>query len=230
MRIGIVVDGVAEYSSLTALFDALQGATSNTLVGISKANIQPLAPPPVIAKAAAKSVRALTTKDAGLAVVIFDRETRDECCGRLAVEVEKHLRRECSNVPIKVEVVLKDRTFENWLLSGIADAVSPNGTRLAVPPAVERQLAPNKSDSVDGLTVIKRCINGEYDKVKDARKILERSPVPTMAQNSRSFRKFLAALGHPDYTEQTKQPAKRSTATVDSTRRKAGTPRPRPMP
>jgi len=202
MRIGIVVDGEAEYASLTLMFPALQAHTNHTLLHPVLAKIQPYAPPGAIAQRCTLASRAFLHKSPDLIVVLFDRENRSECCGTLARQVEASLE---SGIPCSVGVVVKDRMFENWLVADL-DALEQQPARFRLSQRDRRLVAPNKSDRCDALSLLKRATGHEYDKVRDAKNVLKRASPERIAANSRSFRGFLRLLGDPDYLDQSLNP------------------------
>lgn len=89
---------------------------------------------------------------------------------------------------------MKNRCLENWLVS---DVEVFNGFIKTTP---QKQLP--DITNIDEVSVLPF-----FDK-KELRKA---SPDPLrMAQNSRSFRRYLRVIGHPDYAEQSKLPATHS--------------------
>jgi hypothetical protein len=57
------------------------------------------------------------------------------------------------------------------------------------------------------VALLKRAAQGDaYEKVQDAKRILERADVLRLATNSRSFRRFLRVIEHPTYREQSAAP------------------------
>ena len=67
-----------------------------------------------------------------------------------------------------------------------------------------------KADSVDALALLKQATRGDaYDKVQDAKRILEEVDVAQLAANSRSFRRFLRVIGHPEYRSQSARACRR---------------------
>ena len=69
---------------------------------------------------------------------------------------------------------------------------------------------PNETDHLDALAILTAaCIGNADDKVKDGKRTMERSAVSRIAANSRSFRRFLRVLDHPNYVDQSRLPAQR---------------------
>lgn len=203
MKIGIVVDGVSEYRSLSSLYPQLGALSGNQLIGPLQAPIAPMAPAGVIARQCIPRVAQLIGRGAGRVIVMFDRETRSGCAGELASSVEVRL----CNEGIDAKVVLKNRMFENWLVADI-DAVAGLKGRFKVSSTARAKIVPNKADNVDALDVLKRAAKkgAPYDKVADSKRILDRADAEAMAANSRSFRRLLRCLDCDRYSDQSKQP------------------------
>jgi hypothetical protein len=201
VRIGLVVDGRAEFASLGALYPELKRLTGHEFIGVRKADLQPFAPIGTIAKQCEATLRELFARRADRVVVLLDRETRNECPGALAAAVRQRLLSHGD-----VLVVLKDRAYENWLLADL-DALRASPARFDVSEATRKRIEPNKADAADGVILIKRCINdGHYEKVNDSKRILESAEVWRMAAHSRSFRRFLRCVECPGYREQSRLP------------------------
>ena len=202
MRIGLVVDGVTEFASLPVLYDQVYDATGNRLLTPVRAKIPPYAPLPVIARSCAKEVVQLFGRGAERVVVLVDREQRPECCGNLAAGIRGGLAGLCGQAPA---VVVKNRTFENWVVADVA-AVRAGRNRFSVSNAMESAVR-GTADNVEALELLRRAAQGDaYEKVHDAKRILERAELARLASNSRSFRRFLRVLEHPDYLDQSARP------------------------
>jgi hypothetical protein len=193
MKIGVVVDGDSEFTALPALYESLRAATGHTFLNPIKAPLQPMAPYPVIARAARKSVEQLLQRGAQRVLILVDRETRHECPPLLAQSIQGEVTADAD-----VLVVIKDRTFENWLIADLSALKSQNA-KYTISGATERSVR-NKADAVDALPLLKRCLRPgmTYHKVQDARRIMDRADIAEIARHSRSFRRFLASSGHPD--------------------------------
>lgn len=202
MRIGIVVDGVAEYASLPLLLPRIGAVTGHTYLPILKADIQPYAPLPAIGRTCKQPVIQLLARGAEIVLVVFDRESRLECPPEIARRVESEIRR---HVACNVAVVVKNRTFENWLAADLA-ALRTHPVRFQVARRHERRVEPNRADEADATVLLKSTINGDYEKVGDAKRILNAADAERMGMHSRSFRRFLRAAGHPRYLAQSKLP------------------------
>lgn len=137
---------------------------------------------------------------AGLAVLLLDREIRDECPGKLADDLEQAIARACST--LEARVIYKDRTFENWLIADV-EALKNQPGRFNMTAALERRVAPDRADKCDGLSLIKLAVKGgHYEKVRDSEAICRKMDVLRTAKNSRSFRHFLHLLGVSPYAAQ----------------------------
>jgi hypothetical protein len=142
-------------------------------------------------------------------VIILDREQQTDCCGAIAGEIAQAVTRQCENEGLRVEVsvVLKDRTYETWLLSD-PDALRASTGRFRVSAALARKVQPNKADTADAGTLIKTAVvNGRYDKVEDGVRIMKAADPSRMGANSRSFRRLLRVVGDRAYAKQSKLPS-----------------------
>jgi len=201
VRIGMIVDGEAEYRSLSKLFSRIQ--ISSTLLSPLKADIQPLAPVTQIAGAVKSRLKILAAKNVDLAIVLLDRESRPDCCGAMAEAIRVAITKMSASP--RVAVVIKNRMFENWLIAD-CDALEQLRARFTVRPGQRQQIAPDKADSADGVSLLKAMVRQkDYNKVKDAVRIMSVAIPERLASNSRSFRRFLRILGHPAYRLQSRR-------------------------
>ncbi|MGV9605816.1 DUF4276 family protein [Streptomyces sp. NPDC003631] len=172
-----------------------------------RAAVDPLAPVPVLARGARTGIQMAFARGAHLVVFMLDREASQTAASERAAAIEVRLRGEIDD---RIRVVLKDRTFENWLIA------SPEGFRAqrARFPRVEKlenAVVPDKADRVsDPCGLINSTMTkGQYDKTGDAPKILSAANLDSLAANSRSFRRFLAVLGDPLFSSGSNRPPKR---------------------
>jgi hypothetical protein len=204
-KIGIIVDGQAEYRSLPELMGKIQ--TPYAILNPIYADIQPFAPPGQIAQSIRKKLPILKAQNAKNVIVLIDRETRTECPGEFANSIMNRLQVPCANLGFtNLTVVIKDKTFENWLLS---DPVALRQLRGRFHTKyTQRQTLFTRADTTPALQWIKEAVNGEsYNKVSDSINILRRADPLRMAISSRSFRRFLRVVGHPLYFAQSKKSA-----------------------
>jgi Domain of unknown function (DUF4276) len=202
MKIGVVVDGDAEYGSLGQLFPKLSAASGHVYLKVVRADIQPKAPYPTMARAAKDAVVQLAARGAELVIVLVDREDRTECPGQISDEVQRHLSR---HVGCGLVVVLKNIAYENWLVADLG-AFAAHQARYVVTDGHRRRVQPNKADQVNAVALLKSIIQGDYDKVDDSKDILEGADPDVMSQHFRSFRKFLREAQHPRYCMQSRLP------------------------
>ena len=105
-----------------------------------------------------------------------------------------------------VAVAVKNRMYENWLVSD-PQALRSMSARFRLTTGQVRSVSNDRADSVDGLRLLKRIAQGKaYGKVADAVEIMGRADALRMASNSRSFRRFLRVIGHPSYASQSARP------------------------
>ncbi len=203
MRIGVIVDGQSEFVALREIFPLLAQDAGNVIIGPVKADIQPKAPTGVIARACIGSVSVLRSRNVDSVIVLFDREDRPECPGQLAEMVRENLERQ---VGLSVHVVIKDRSFENWLISD-PDAIRALPARFKMSNTAVSAIVPNKADNLVAIEVLQAStLSQSYQKVKDSVRILQKAEPLKMGSNSRSFRRFLRCIGHPAYQTQSRLP------------------------
>lgn len=173
-----------------------------TMVGPLLAAISPTAAPAVIAREIRKHLIVLESKRAERAILLLDREHTPICCGQRATAIAQALA-PLSSVP--TYVVLKDTMFENWLIADMA-ALRMMPARFTITPAAERAVTPDRADAADGYAWLQKATKGRYEKVADAQRILSFAAPRLIGANSRSFRRFLHVIGHPDYVGQSRLP------------------------
>ncbi len=202
MRIGIVVDGVSEYESLPHILRRLADESGHVYPKVIKADIQPLAPFPVIARACCSAIGVFEGRGFDRIIILLDRKTRPDCPGEIARVLCSLLAGKAS---FPITVVVKDRCFENWLVADL-DALAGQPRRFHLTSGRRRSVDPNKADSVDAAALMRAVVVGRYDKVEDSKRVLSRAMPDRMARNSRSFRKFMRELEHPTYRHQSAVP------------------------
>jgi Domain of unknown function (DUF4276) len=205
MKIGLAVDGQAETASFPSARDQLAAFCPNTILFppvLVPMNAE--VPAAAIAAECAARVGILLAKGIDLLIVLLDREQNQDCCGATATKIEAEL---AKIVQVPTAVVVKNRTFENWLLADL-DALAASPGRFNVTSALRKRVQPNKADNVAALKEIKATIvKGSYNKVEDAKKILGKADPGKMRLHSRSFRRFLRLVGVAAYRQQSKNPA-----------------------
>jgi hypothetical protein len=203
VRIGLAVDGQAEVASLPVAKRRLEELSGHTLLGPILVPMSGLVPPAAIAAECVSRTGILIAKRIDFFVVLLDRESNQSCCGKIASAIERELARAFD---IRSAVVVKDRMFENWLIADL-DALAASPGRFQISSALRRRVQPNKADGVVAAREIKAAVvKGSYDKVADAKRILDRADPLRMAQHSRSFRKLLRTIDVPPYRKQSKNP------------------------
>ena len=202
MSIGLIVDGQAEPDALWELRGKLQAGQS--MIRPLYADLQPKAAPGQIARKALSRVKMLRHRSAEPIVLLIDREDQAECPPKLAGDIQDALTR--LGEP-DVLVVVRNRSFENWLIADVDGLASLRG-RFRPTQTFRNRVVPNKADSVaDGASLLNRiCIGTTYHKRHDPPRILKASDVGAMAKNSRSFRRFLRLVGDKRYRAQSKRP------------------------
>lgn len=197
MKIGLLVDGRAEYYSLPLLLPRL-GSPHQILTPLV-CDIQPFASAAQMALAASKRFSILLAKGAESIVILIDKETRPDCTVELVQAVEREARARLKNFSstVGLQVVFKVSMFENWLAADPAALSGLPGLFEHV-ERIERQVSGGRADSVNALDLFKACSKQRsYDKVSGAVAICKGLDPVRAAGNSRSFRKLLKTLGCP---------------------------------
>jgi hypothetical protein len=208
MKVGFIVDGDAEFASLPHVLRRID-SKHEVLPRVLKAPVHPLGGPGKIARAVMPAVHLFVTKGVRHVVIILDREHQTECCGAIAAEITQAVSTRCKNegLGVEVSVVLKDRAYENWLVSD-PEALRASAARFRVTAALTKKVQPNKADTVEAGKLIKTAVvKGSYDKVEDGVRIMKAADPSRMGANSRSFRRLLRVAGDPTYSKQSKHPA-----------------------
>ncbi len=201
MKIGLIVDGQAEFRSLPQLYKRLN--TPHQLLTPLYADIQPFAPLLQIARTVQAKAPIFAGKGAELIIILVDRETRRICPGQWARDLAVALNNSRGNgIGYRFAVVVKNSCYENWLISDPA-AFKQLPRRFKTPT-----LAANNADQVDAQAILKAAAQGSsYSKINDAVAIMGHADPLAMAANSRSFRRLLREIENPKYLDQSRQPA-----------------------
>lgn len=205
MKIGIVTEGRAERSALAELIKKLKSKSHSILEPVF-ASVEPKATPAQIVTAAEPKIRILDKRDCDRILFLIDFEDLGGCLITRKNQVESLLKNRGYS---SVKVVIKQRQFENWL---IADHRAVNACkRFAVSKSFIKAVSPNKADNINNPV---KLLSGSkpdktsFDKNRGAHAICAKSDPLRMAENSRSFRRFLRLIEHPTYQNQSKNPAK----------------------
>lgn len=201
-RIGIIVEGNGEVPAFKRLIPKLI-SPSGILGQPLRADLQPKSTPAQVAASAKAAISYFCRRNADLIVVLIDCEDHPS-----ASAFSTTLRHAFAKLypHIKVEVVVKNSCIENWLVAD-TDALKAQPKRFNITPAFVKYVCPNKADSLDAQTLLnKAAIRYEYDKGSDPQKIMSFQDPLIVAQNSRSFRRFLRVIGNPTYQHQSRDP------------------------
>ncbi|MEZ4777290.1 MAG: DUF4276 family protein [Bacteroidia bacterium] len=205
MKIGIILDGSAETKAMNLILPKIPIKSSIQILPSLYADIQPKASPGQIGKSIESRVNICIKKGASQIIVLIDREDREECPGEWAKTLENNFRKKYSSIPIFV--VIKNRKFENWLMAAIS-AFNDLPKRFELSQSFIRKIEPNKADSItDAEAEIHKVVKG--NRVRKSiwgQEIAAKCDPDEMGRNSRSFRRFLRLLQHPDYMTQSKDP------------------------
>ncbi|GAA0948580.1 hypothetical protein GCM10009554_46320 [Kribbella koreensis] len=209
MRIAILTEGDGEFKALPRLYPQLREAIPrSTILRPLKVATTPYAAPGTIAQQCISRLTIAKSQQADRFILLLDREQQDKCSGVIADSISSQIIKKISLPPKSLYVVLKDRTFENWLIAD-PDALRSQRARFRLTVAFERAAGRGGSDRADALSLLKAvAVGSDYDKIEDADRICARQSIGKVASNSRSFRHFLHAIGHPDYQDQCRQPVR----------------------
>jgi len=201
VRLGILVDGEAEFRSLPLIVPKL--SSPHTIVGVFRADIQPKSSTGQIVHAINKRRPILELRRADAFLILVDREDRPECAGTWASEILRGVN-SANGTPACSGVVVKNRTFENWLL-GDVDAIASMPKRFCLSDNEAKRIESGLADNMDAQAMIKRAaVRDAYEKVADSMRILDRADPLRIGRASRSFRKLLREVENPHYLNQSK--------------------------
>lgn len=198
MKIGLIVEGDAEYHALPNLLPRV--ASPHTILRPLRCPVDPKSPPALIAHVAAtKSFPILIAKGVDLIVLLLDKENRPECTIELVQEIEREARSRLDE-KVDLRVVLKVTKLENWLVADPLVLLDlPGLFEREHAERIEKQVA-GRADAVDAYDLLKKCSPPKraYDKKKGAIEICKKLDPERARKNSRSFRKLLKTLGCPE--------------------------------
>jgi len=205
MKIGLLVDGRAEYYALPHLLPRL--GSPHQLLAPLVCDIQPFASPALMAHVASKQFPILLSKGVDSIVVLIDKETRPDCTGELVQVIEREMRTRLvvHSEEAGLSVVLKVSKFENWTASD-PEALRALSGMFENVERIEKQVAPNRADAVDALSLLKSCARKGYHKVDGGVAICKQLDPVRAAANSRSFRKLLKVLECPGVGSEGRSP------------------------
>jgi hypothetical protein len=194
MKIGLLVDGRAEYAALPHLLERIV-SPHTILRNPLLCDIQPFASPAQIAHVASKSFPILLHRGADRILILIDKETRQDCTAELAAAVEKEANSRLGRPDVMAKVIFKVKMFENWFVADPEALQGISGLFEKV-ERIAKQVTPNRADVVDALGLLKTCSKDRtFDKVRDGVAICKVLDPTRAAAGSRSFRKLLKELG-----------------------------------
>lgn len=205
MRYGLIVDGEAEYRALPLLIPRI--STNATFVGPPlRVGVHGACPVGQIVGAVDSRLRILRAKRVERAIVLLDRESAAECAGGLATSIGRALASVAAREELVVEVVVKDRMLENWLVAD-ARGLRRMRARFNIASGLARRITNDGADRVEALEILRSAaLRDSYDKVADAVRIARQADVGLMGGASRSFRRFLRVAGCGEYSSQSARP------------------------
>lgn len=200
MRIGIIVDGREEQNTFGIITSKIAIENIQILTPVY-APLAPKATPLQIAKALESRIKILCTKDVDKIVVTIDLEDLQECPGERALAIQKAIEKLGY---IHVEVVIKNRKFENWLIGDIENLSGIKHFSVSKAFAMQLKNCDAIPDAVKELSKIK-ANRLHYSKTKDGAALAKNINPIKIAQNSRSFKKFMKVICHPDFIEKVEE-------------------------
>ncbi|ROQ31001.1 uncharacterized protein DUF4276 [Frondihabitans sp. PhB188] len=205
MKIALVTEGESEWTALPGLVAQLKSRTGHEFIPIMRLRVQPDGPVEKIARTCAPTLKICALKGVDKIVILLDREQQATGPGFIAASITAAVKK-VSSSKIPVAVVIKDRSFENWVIADLA-ALKAQPARFKIKSSMEKAVSPNKADQVEALALLKAATIGQnYDKIQDSKRTLAKAKVERVAKNSRSFRHFLHVLGDQAYEGQCKAP------------------------
>lgn len=148
----------------------------------------------------------IRAKKPELVVILIDLENREICPPHFSIELKKEIDQRVPNTPFKTTVIIKVRTFENWLIADL-DAIRLLN-KFTITQKIRKSIEPNKADNVDAINLLKNMGNESYDKTEDGKRISQKISAQVIAKHSRSFRKFLRVIEVPQFRNQSKKPVR----------------------
>ena|SRR4030043_1203080 len=139
-------------------------------------------------------------------VIIIDLENRECCPPQFAMELEQEIHGQLVCEVLKINVIIKVRKFENWLIADLNGVGSLN--QFNVSKSIKRSIEPNKADHVDAVKIFQQMSNGYFDKIGDGKRISNKVTPQNIARHSRSFRRCLRVIGVQHFQKQSKNPSK----------------------
>lgn len=200
MKVGVVADGQAEVIALRDFLSRLDIPGLQVDIPLY-ADMQPHASAAQIVRAAEGKVAICNQRGCHRVVILIDHETRDDCHGQRAAEIERAF----SDRGIhNISVVIKGRTFENWLIADLGSVRARHGRKYDISDNLLDRVRRSGADNLPAHNLLNECTAGEYCKRRDATEICRVLSPLIVAMNSRSFRKLLRTLGHPSYANQSR--------------------------
>lgn len=200
VKVGIIVDGEAELRTIKQLIALWEGRPS---VEVLMAHTDPQGPPEKQAIQISKVIKQLRVKDCTRFLVLFDLETVNTCPGAKAQVLERvlakaHGLKATSGV---FRVSYKVTSYENWLIADYAGVERLNWIQFS--KKVQGKIEGGSDNLRCAYDVLDTaCLNGHRytsNKPGHSEEIIGNIDLRVVAQRSKSFRRFLRLLGHPDY-------------------------------
>jgi len=200
VKIGVIADGQAEVAALKELFRRFN-IEKVTICDPLYADMQPHSTPKQILKAAEGRLAILNGRGCNKIVVLIDRETRQDCPGNMAQSIASAFH---ANGHQHVNVVVKDRAFENWLVADMVSLQATAARKYDIRQGLIDRIRNSGADNMSAINLLDNCVRGGYSKRRDAIEICKVVDPIEVARNSRSFRRLMRVMGDQRYLDQSK--------------------------
>ena len=193
MKIGIITEGQSEQRALSEIVKKI--GIKDVLTPVF-APIDPKTGPNRMVKVAESRLNYFYNRNVSKVIIVIDLENIQQCLIERAKSIEEAFHRKGHP---KVCVVIKNKQFENWLISdhkGISKLKNFKPSQKFI-----KQTGNGNADNVAKPTELLTSIKTNkksYAKGDDDINIAKMIDPKNMVKNSRSFRKFLKELGWKD--------------------------------
>ena len=190
MKIGIIADGQAEAQALGFLVERVK-CGSASLIKPLYADMQPYAPLPQVVQAALGRLDFLTRRGADKCIILLDRENNQDCPGDYSTKLEMEFKKVGFQ---NVTVVMKDRTFENWLIADPRTLAKGGGKKISISDRIVERIEKVGADRINAIGVLDGVFKDGYHKRIDAIELCKKIDPDMVGRNSRSFRKLIKEM------------------------------------
>jgi hypothetical protein len=202
VKLGVIADGQAEVAALKELLSRID-VPGRLILSPLYADMQPLAGPDQIARAAESRLNIYRQRGCENTVILLDHENRGECPGAWALRIVDAFAKLGFH---GVSVVIKQRAFENWLIGDLESLRRKHPKRYSIRDGLVDRVHVSGADNINAEALLNGCVPDGYCKRRDAIEICKTISPLAVASVSRSFRRFLRVIGHTKYSGQSRLP------------------------